>query len=30
MIWKVDEYLRSIQSIFPNLILNELNGISYF
>jgi hypothetical protein len=26
IIWNIQEYMTSIQSIFPNLILNQLTG----
>jgi hypothetical protein len=29
-IWKVQEYLTSTQTIFPNLIFNQLHGKQYY
>jgi YaaC-like Protein len=30
IIWKIEGYLKSTQSFFPNLILNELHGKKFF
>jgi hypothetical protein len=30
LIWKIQQYLRATQSLFPNLIYNQLHGIQYY
>ena len=30
IIWNIQEYLASVQSLFPNLILNQLDGQQYY
>jgi hypothetical protein len=30
IIWKIEEYLTSTQSLFPNLIFNQLHGKQYY
>jgi hypothetical protein len=28
--WKIQDYLRSTQSFFPNLLLNKLHGVQHY
>jgi hypothetical protein len=30
IIWKIEEYLTSTQTLFPNLIYNQLHGEQYY